>query len=831
MQLCCICNEDELKGELNKVIAPYIKKEVIKLLTLILGMSSLNSFSYAQVSYAFSGSVFDENNHPLCGAFVGLNGVNKSTITDSYGNFTLGDLSDALYEIEISFLGYETLIDTISLPGKTQSFSLKKTSVTLNEIVIADNSLERRKRETSLNIEVVNDDYLKQNLGGSLMKSLERLPGVTTIDIGSGQSKPVLRGLGFNRVVVIENSIKHEAQQWGADHGLEIDQYGVDHIEIIKGPSSLMYGADAIGGIIDIKSKALPAVNSFGGTIDLSGKTNNDFLGTSVSLFARKRQLFGTVRVTILSYGDYKVPTDSVAIYSYHVPLHNNLLRNTAGKEQNLHASFGIIQDQFQSKFYISNVHSKGGFFANAHGLEPRNVDHDVHDSSNRDILFPYHSVNHFKAINRTSYWSNNWRLETDLGYQRNLREEWSVYTQHGYMPPVFPETLDFTPEMERQFEKDIYSTNTKLFLTLGDKTELITGISANHQENKIGGRGFIIPAFTQQSFGSYAVGKHYFSDKSLIQGGLRYDYGTISINGHNDWFASPIEVNGEVTRDYLQRAIDLERSFSNFTWSLGYNYNANKWSLKLNAGKSFRMPIAKELGANGINYHRYSYEVGSTDLSPEVSYQFDMGVEYSTRNFAIGTSPFVNYFSNYIYLNPTSKYDRLYGFGNQVFEYTASEVLRLGGEIHAHFEVTSYLRLGFVGEYVYAEQLSGEKKGFTLPFAPPASAIFNIRYQKPQTGFISNSYISFDYRLTAAQNSIVPPEEPTSGFQVFNLGIGGETQLNEKEIEVSVQVQNILNTRYFNHTSYYRLINVPEAGRNFILNISFPFSMKMKAK
>ncbi len=216
--------------------------------------------------------------------------------------------------------------------------------MSLQEVVVTDNYAETRKKEESLNIEIVNDDYLKQNLGGSLMTSLERLPGITTIDIGSGQSKPVIRGLGFNRVVVVENNIKHEAQQWGADHGLEIDQYAVDNVEVIKGPASLMYGSDAIGGVIDMKNRKLPAENSFGGTIDLSGKTNNDFLGTSISLYGRKKWFFADVRATFLDYGDYKVPTDSVDIYSYRAALYKNHLRNTAGKEKDLHFSFGIIQ-------------------------------------------------------------------------------------------------------------------------------------------------------------------------------------------------------------------------------------------------------------------------------------------------------------------------------------------------------------------------------------------------------------------------------------------------------------------------------------------------------
>lgn len=815
---------------LNKWFGQSTKHVLARLGILLLGIICAYGSSYGQAQYSFKGSVVDENDRPLVGATVVIKALDIAEATNNKGVFFISQISTSPIEVEVSYVGYKTLTETISLEeGNSHTFQLERASVKLDDVIVSDHYAEERKKETPLNVEIVNDDYLKQNLGGSLMKSLERLPGVSTIDIGSGQSKPVIRGLGFNRVVVVENNIKHEAQQWGADHGLEIDQYAIDNVEIIKGPASLMYGSDAIGGVIDMKNRSIPAENSFGGVIDLSGKTNNDFLGSSISLFTRKKHFFATARATLIGYGDYKVPTDSVAIYSYFVPLHENHLRNTAGKEQNLHTSFGYINSRFQSKFYVSNVNTWGGFFANAHGLEPRNVDHEVHDESNRDILYPFHRVNHFKAINRSSYWSEKWRLEFDFGYQRNNREEWSQYAQHGYMPAVVPETLEFNPELERQFQKDIYSGNAKLFYELSNNTELISGINSEYKENEISGRGFIIPAYQQLSTGGFTVVKHRLTVKSLIQAGARYDFGTVNTANHYDWFASPIYESGDTLYQRLQRADEISRNFSNFTWSLGYNYNSDKWSYKLNVGKSFRMPIAKELGANGINYHRFSYEVGNADLSPEISYQFDAGIEYSSKKFAIGASPFANYFSNYIYLNPTSKYDRLYGFGNQVFEYTQTQVLRLGGELHAHYEISKHFQLGLIGEYVYAEQLSGEKKGYTLPFAPPASAIFNVKYQKPKIAFVSNAYASLDYRLTASQNNIVPPEEPTDGFQVFNLGIGGDVMLKGKKIDVALQVQNILNTKYFNHTSYYRLINVPEAGRNFILNISIPFSVKMK--
>jgi iron complex outermembrane receptor protein len=793
-------------------------------------MNILCNLAIGQPGYVLEGKVVDENNESLPGASVFLSPIEEGTVTDVQGKYIFRNLQGGVYAIKISYVGYHTFIDSLLISGD-QTFDVKLTfeSLSLQEVVVADNYSETRKKEESLNIEIVSDDYLKQNLSGSIMKSLERLPGITSMDIGAGQSKPVIRGLGFNRVVVVENNIKHESQQWGADHGLEIDQYAVDQVEVIKGPASLMYGSDAIGGVIDMNNKRIPANNTFGGTVDLAGKTNNGYLGTSISLYGRKKWFFADFRATILGYGDYKVPTDSVDIYSYKAALQNNRLRNTAGNEKNLHLSFGIIQKNLQSKFYISSINLKSGFFANTHGLEPRNVDTELHDKSNRDINYPYQTVNHFKVINTSHYKWEKLMLELDLGFQRNFRQEWSEYVDHGYMPPVFPDTLDFDPDLERQFEKYVYSGNLKLTYPIKDNTAFSVGISSEYQDNRIDGRGFIIPAFNQINIGGYAYAKKAISEKSIIQAGIRFDYGHINTTEYYDWFPSPVEINGDTILQYLQRAENLNQSFSNVSWSVGYNYNPGKWSYKANIGKSFRMPIAKELAANGVNYHRFSFEVGDPNLSPEVSYQLDVGIEYNSKKFAIGTTPFLNYFPNYIYLNPTSEHDKLYGNGNQVFYYTQSEVFRFGFEIHAHYEPIRSLQFGFIGEYVYSEQLSGEKKGFTLPFSPPPSGIFNIRYHKLDFAFIENAYLSLDYRITAPQYDIVPPEEPTPGFQVFNLGFGGSFKLKNQRINISMQVQNLLNTKYFNHTSYYRLINVPEPGRNFIVNISIPFSGKIK--
>lgn len=798
---------------------------VRKIILLLISINLLHCVSFGQSIYELEGLVVDENNQPLSGATIILFPGEKATTTGFQGNFTISGLEQGTYRIEISFIGYKPLQDTVSMNGNTTyRAQLSVSPLTLQEVVISDNYSEERKKEEPLNIEIVNDRYLRQNLGGSVMQSLERLPGLSTIDIGPGQSKPVIRGLGFNRVVVLENDIRHEGQQWGADHGLEIDQYAVGRVEVVKGPASILYGSDAIGGVIDLQTNHIPAENTVGGSVDISGKSNNDFGGGSVMLYARKHALHANLRVTLLGFADYRVPADSIDIYSYRAALDRRRMRNTAGNEQSVNLSVGYLGTKFRSRLFISDLNGKTGFFANAHGLEPRNVDTGLHDASNRDINMPYHYVNHLKIINQSRLDLEKVTVEAGLGFQRNFIQEWSRYIAHGYMPAAFPGNTGYSADLEREFKKYIYSGNLKIRYDRNDRSEFDFGLNSEFHDNRIGGWAFIIPAYKQFTIGGFALGKYSFSQKSILQAAVRYDYGHIRTAEYRDWYPSPVINESDTAYEHLQRAAAINRDFSSVSWSVGYNYNPGKWSFKANLGKSFRMPIAKELAANGVNYHTFSYEVGDAGLSPEVAWQLDAGAEYGAEKLALGLTPFVNYFRNYIYLNPTAQHDRLYGNGNQVFNYTQARVFRYGFEVHAHYQVIKPLQLGLVIEYVYSEQLSGEKKGFTLPFAPPASGIVNIRYLKPKVGFLRNAYVSLDYRVTATQKHIVPPEEVTKGYQVVNLGLGADIRMKDQNISLSVQVQNLLNNKYYNHTSYYRLLNVPEPGLNLIIHVSVPF-------
>lgn len=218
----------------------------------------------------------------------------------------------------------------------------------------------------------------------------------------------------------------------GNDHGLEIDQYGIENIQIIKGPASLVYGgADAIAGVVDIKPNKIPAINSFNGEVNLLGESNNDLLGISLGVKARKENWFYRSRLTLRDYGDYKVPTDKINYENYIFELHDNHLRNTAGIEANASFNIGYTSEGFTTETSFSNVNAKNGFFANAHGLEVRTSSID-YDSSSRDVDLPYHKVNHFKITNNTSLDLGNHTFHLDLGYQNNNREEHSEPIPHG---------------------------------------------------------------------------------------------------------------------------------------------------------------------------------------------------------------------------------------------------------------------------------------------------------------------------------------------------------------------------------------------------------------
>lgn len=767
----------------------------------------------AQEKYLLQGKVFTVENQPIVGAnIVQDNSKTPGTTTGNNGSFTFGRLPEGNYRIIFSALGFEKRSIAFYLAGDTSLLIILKPGiVTLSEVEIINDYHEYRRSNDSRPVEVVNEQFIRRNMAGSLMQSLERLPGVNSISIGSGQSKPVIRGLSFNQVVVAENGIKHESQQWGADHGVEVDQFNVERIEVIKGPASLMYGSDAIAGVIDLKQSFLPEPGTLGGTIDLKGQSNNNLGALSAGIHGRKKNLWVKARFTLIDYGDYKVPADSIEYYSYYFRLKDQKLRNSAGKETNGSVAAGWAGDNLNSTLFINNTFSKSGFFANAHGLEIRNSQIDF-DHSDRDIDLPYQQVNHLKLHSRTMFTALGMDSQLDVSFQKNNRQEFSEAIEHGYMPAP-PDSL------ERKFEKETWSVNYSIKNRETSLISLSGGINAEIQQNQSEGWGFILPSFSRKMAGVFLIGETRPTERLLVLGGIRFDAGTIQIAQYTDWFPSPQDQQ-DTTPVFKERAHESKLDFSHLSWSTGLVYKTRGMILKANLGNSFRMPLAKELASDGVNYHMYRFEKGNSGLKPEISYQFDLGMEYSRSNWAVELSPFIGYFPSFIYLNPTYQYYE----GLQVFNYTQSQVMRGGGELHLHYTLARQLKAGTIAEYVWSRQISGEKKGFGLPMSPPASILFNLTYNPADFNNFRELYVSADFKRVAAQHEIVPPEKKTPGYQVVNLSAGTTLKAGNQVIMLNIRLSNLFNTRYLSHTSFYRLIGVPEPGRGLTIGISIPF-------
>jgi len=266
-----------------------------------------------------------------------------------------------------------------------------------------------------------------------------------------------------------------------------------------------------------------------------------------------------------------------------------------------------------------------------------------------------------------------------------------------------------------------------------------------------------------------------------------------------------------------MERSANADRRFTSFTWSTGINYATGHLVLKANVGKSFRMPIPKELGADGVNYHIFRYERGNADLDPEESYQLDMGIHWDNDVVFIQVDPYLNYFPNYIYPNPTAQYVE----GLQLYHYTQAKVLRYGVEAQVSYVINKHWETELKGEYLYARQKSGQKKGYTLPFSTPWSVDAGVKYSFQWHG---NTFVGMNAHFVGAQQEIVPPENPTDGYWNLNLSAGKQIDVHNSKINIAMHAENLLNHRYYDHTSYYRLIDVPEPGRNVSIKVGLEF-------
>lgn len=784
-----------------------------RFLILLLSCAISSSALAVEPTFLLKGTVSDAEGQALEGATVSIHETQVGVITNADGGYQFANVKAGTYHLHVQFLGFESVAKTVTVSGDlTVDFSLRSSSLEIKEVIVEGSYLKSPEEEQSLSLEVADEKYLLKSAGTGLLSSMDRLPGVNVLSLGTGVSKPVIRGLSNQRVFISDQGVKQEGQQWGSDHGLEIDQFGVGRVEVIKGPQSVLFGSDAMAGVIHIHPPAVPVRNSIRGEVRLMGQSNTEMLGGSIGLEGNSNGWFFRGRYSSKEFGDMRLPADSFEYNSFIFPIHDQQLQNTAGNERSWSATAGLTRSWGYSQITYSEFNQEIGFFSGAHG-RPTTTS-VASDGDSRDLDFPRQHIGHRKIIwNTNLQHGKNW-LEVDLGYQLNDREE--LEALHGQGNGPVPES-----DVALKLELETISADLRYHHQLDSAFRLIYGLSARNQQNRRDGFDFLIPDFDFRQLGAFAFGEWRASEKWIWNSGLRVDWGDLSIKRFAE---ATYNQQGELDGEW-ERNPAIERDFSAVSAGLGTSFlPTHHFNLKLNLGASFRYPSAAELASNGEHHGAFRYEVGDPNLDSERGWQVDLGLNYHREKYLVKLSPFFNYFSNYIYLQPAARFS---DFGGQLYQYTQAEAFLTGSELVIDYHLWKHLHLGFTGEVMVAENL---ESGLSLPLIPPARLMLDVEYSKTTETRLTSYYFLLTSEWVAAQNQVDRNENETPGYSAFHFSTGGSFRIGKQIIECYAQVQNLLNTEYFNHLSQYRPLNLPSPGRNLVLNLKIPIFSISKA-
>ena len=661
---------------------------------------------------------------------------------------------------------------------------------------------------------------LTNSTSNTLSQALTKVAGVNAINTGVGIGKPMIRGQFGNRVAVQQYGVKQEGQQWGTDHGLEIDIMDVQDINILKGAMTLEYGGDASGGVVllDDALKFNTYLPKFSGQFSTIYKHNNAHAGLSTLLRGNFKHWQIETRLTYQDYGDYKVPAENFTYNGFELPIYAQTLKNTAGKELNARLGLAYQYGKVSGKFIASLYQTKNGLFTGAIGI-PRAYSL-APDGNNRNIDFPQQNVQHYKLayIHEQDNVIGNLNLEANLSYQYNHRKELSFPHAH-----TMPYQYEGNENLALGLDLQTLALNLKLSNTFHK-----LGLTANHQNNSIQGFEFLIPAYKQAQIEAFYLYKIVGKEAKFIQHiGARFAYSHLQSEAFN---IKRQATGTELGYTLQNRANALDKQFFNYAlaWS-GKYYIQGKGvfadnTLQFNATKLYRNPTINELAANGVHHGTFRHEKGNANLKPEAGIQTNITYHIPFyKNLNLQASTFASYYTNYIYLHASGRFSSL-PEGGQLYQYQQDKALLAGAELELNYQINlknkaHTLNITQAYEYVYNQNLNTQD---ALPFTPPFHLRTSVDWAWKQDN--KTLKIATIHQYYAAQNRVDRNEKTTPSYHLMHLQAMYTIEHKHQRIQFSLQVNNLFDTAYLNHLSRYRLLNLAEQGRNIVAAISLHF-------
>ena len=809
-----------------------------KLFTILFLLITIPVFSFA--GNVLHGKITDNQGVSLPGAIIEITDLKTGAAADTGGNYIINNLPKGSYLVEIHFVGYATLTQVVTINGNTKmDFGLKESVIEKNEVVVTGSSLATEERKSLTPIQSLSIKEMHENSSTNVIDAISNLPGVTALTTGPSVSKPVIRGLGYNRIITLNDGVRQEGQQWGDEHGIEIDDYNVTRIEVLKGPASLAYGSDALAGVVNIISNPDIPENKIIGNITSNYQTNNGMATLHANIGGNSNGLSWNVYGTQKDAHDYH---DNYDGYVYDTRFHNT----------DYGASVGINKSWGSSRLSFTTFNEKTGIPEGTRDTVPGlylgnfikdvNVNgQDVHalvsaaDNHDYAMITPYQHIVHEKLVlDNNIYLGNGGRIGITLGYQHNTRQEFDNVTNFN------------TPGLSLLLQTATY--DLKYYLpTLLKGWQVSTGINGMSQWNTNEGTDFLVPDYRLFDGGIYGMAKKDWK-KWTIAGGMRYDFRVLGAYAKNE------QVDSQQHQKILPFAVfnPFTDYFSNLSGSIGAGYNVNdKTILKLNVASGFRSPNIAELSADGVHDGTVRYEYGNTKLTPENSLQADLGLGWNSKHVMVNVSVFDNYIRNFIYIRKllnTAGTDSIPVYNNtqgySAFVYNQGNANLYGGEVYVDFHPHPFdwLHLENTVSYVRGNLVQSVDGTNNLPYMPPARWLIELRAQKKSlTRYFKNAYAKAGSDMNSAQNNVFTAyntETTTPGYTLFDAGIGADITNGKKNtlFTLTLAGTNLTDVAYQNALSRLRYTDenlatgrpgIYNMGRNFSILCSIPLDVK----
>jgi iron complex outermembrane receptor protein len=751
------------------------------------------------------GAVRDGKDRTLLpGAGVLIKETGTTTVTDTDGHYHLNDLCPGKYTIMISYVGYQSKEISITISGQKElNVSLLSQTKGLNTVSIEGHRTELKPLQSSARLD---GKALEMTRGETLGESLKGIPGVNTIQTGPTISKPVIQGLYGNRVLVYNSGVRQEGQQWGSEHAPEVDPFIANQITVVKGAASVMYGAEAIGGVVLVEPAPLVYTPGLAGTVNLVGMSNSGLSALSGMLESSpdKNHHFSW---RVLGTG--RVAGNSRTADYY--------LKNTGLREYNGALMLGYKNKEFTADIYASTFNTKLGIFSgsNVGSTEDRNsaIGRDepleIYQSNlNYTIERPYQEVNHHLVKLRTGYdFANAGTINLQYSYQQNFRKEYDVVRASSQDNYQYRFDLN-TQSLDLSFDhQPILGFSGKV------------GVNGIAQHNYYDG-AYLIPFFKSYSGAAYLIERRSIN-KFEIEAGLRYD---------KKWMEATKRINPRDNNSPIEKP---EFSFNQVSATLGAAYQLPKdYRLIGTFSKGWRPPSINELFIEGVHQGNAAFERGDRSLKEEKSLNISAGVTRQVGQLTGSVEIYRNQIDGYIYLQPQLDpsgapiFEITQRGGFLAYQYEQINSRFTGLDAIANYDLTGKFRLTGKFSTVRAYNTDNEEH---LIYIPADKLTGIIRYNVSDSRRFKSTTIDFEAIHVSRQNKVRDNQDFTpapDAYTLFNAAVASSLPVKGNNWSLSLSVNNLFNTNYRDYLNRFRYYSA-DLGRNVTLRIQIPFGNK----